>query len=365
MLPECRWSEQEVWAPGRLQLYVDDPALVAWGTAAQRALSFSLAVLLWLVLGVPLSWTKGAVHPAEAVHRWIGVCFTSPAPGVARMSLPEPFIEGVMVLCRAFLSAGRLPLRKADSLVGKAGRVAYVLPHTRPFIHTLYAALAASLRAKAAGARETAPTDVACRRFRHGAGMLLRILSFKDRQAPIPHSRDVFARELPTPDPAKRRIEVDASPWGGGGVLVIHGKPVRCFCCTWEAGEFQGLGVEVGSSASQTFFEILVLVLAIELWARSARPTAVLGDNVAALQEAISMKGKGIHAPLSQALAVLIVSRTLHLSAGHLPSEANEAADSLSRQAEPGNLKSWPFAPDQHVIQDVPLSPSALWAWIK
>ena len=146
--------------------------------------------------------------------------------------------------------------------------------------------------------------------------------------------------------------------------MVINGKPVRCFCCAWEAGEFQGMDVEVGSSASQTFFEILVLVLAIELWALSVQPTAVLGDNVAALQEAISMKGKGLHAPLSQALAVLIVSRTLRLSAGHLPSEANEAADSLSRQAEPGNAKRWPFSPDQNVIRDVPLAPSALWAWI-
>ena len=105
--------------------------------------------------------------------------------------------------------------------------------------------------------------------------------------------------------------------------------------------------------------------MAIELWAQGAQPTAVLGDNVAALQEAISMKGKGLHAPLSQALAVLIVSRTLRLSAGHLPSEANEAADALSRQSEPGNAKRWPFSPQQNVIQDVPLAPSALWAWIR
>ena len=364
MLPESRWEPAAPWAPGRLQLYVDDPTLVTWGSASQRAASFGLAVLLWMVLGVPLSWTKGAVHPAQAIHVWIGVCFSSPSPGVARMTLPTQFVDGLLQLCRKFLSSGRLPLKMADALVGKAGRVAYVLPHTRPFVHTLYAALAASLRAKAAGAKEAAPTDVACRRFRHGAEVLVRILGFRDRMAPVPHSRDILAREPSPPDPAVRRFEVDASPWGGGGVLVENGRPVRCFCCTWRSEDFGDLQVEVGSSAWQTFFEVLVLVLAVELWAQGCRPTVVLGDNVAALQEALSLKGKGVHAPLSQALSVLLVSRSLRLAVGHLPSEANDAADSLSRQSEPGNVKPWPFSPALGVTTDVPLSPAALWAWI-
>ena len=120
----------------------------------------------------------------------------------------------------------------------------------------------------------------------------------------------------------------------------------------------------MGSSASQTFFEVLVLILAVELWGDATRPTLVLGDNVAALQEAISLKGKGGQAPLSQALSVLLVSRSLHIAAGHLPSEANVAADTLSRQAEPGNAKPWPFRSEQRVAIDEPLSPAALWGWI-
>ena len=122
--------------------------------------------------------------------------------------------------------------------------------------------------------------------------------------------------------------------------------------------------VEVGACASQTFFEILVLVLAVELWAEGTQPAIILGDNVAALQEALTLKGKGTHAPLSQALSVLLASRSLRLAAGHLPSEANEAADSLSRQSKPGNSKPWPFAADQGVVIDTPLAPSVLWGWI-
>ena len=44
------------WAPGRAQLYVDDPAIVSWGPPESRATSFSLIILFWLVLGIPLSW---------------------------------------------------------------------------------------------------------------------------------------------------------------------------------------------------------------------------------------------------------------------------------------------------------------------
>ena len=125
------------------------------------------------------------------------------------------------------------------------------------------------------------------------------------------------------------------------------------------------MSVQIGDSSSQTFFEISVLVLAVELWAEGVRPAIVLGDNVAALQEALSLKGKGVHAPLSQALSVLIISRSLRLSAGHLPSEANDAADALSRQSEPENAKPWPFQPHQGVIVDEPLAPAVLWSWLR
>ena len=77
LVHELSWTSLARWAPGRLQLYVDDPALVAWGTLGQRSLSFSLVVLWWMVLGIPLSWTKGAVYAAQQIHRWIGVCARS------------------------------------------------------------------------------------------------------------------------------------------------------------------------------------------------------------------------------------------------------------------------------------------------
>ena len=69
-----------------------------------------------------------------------------------------------------------------------------------------------------------------------------------------------------------------------------------------------------------------------------------LGDNVAALQEAINMRGKGPQEALAQALAVLRGARSLQLAVGHLPSESNTLADCLSRLFAPStDANQWPF----------------------
>ena len=58
MIHHTAWTSDAAWAPGRKQLYVDDPTVVTWGSTARRATSFSLVVLLWLtVLISPSDWT--------------------------------------------------------------------------------------------------------------------------------------------------------------------------------------------------------------------------------------------------------------------------------------------------------------------
>ena len=148
-------------------------------------------------------------------------------------------------------------------------------------------------------------------------------------------------------------------------MLFLDDLPVRCFACRWRERDFKGMNVTVGSSASQTFFEVLAVVLAIEVWCVDASPTILLGDNVAALQETLDLKGKGPQEPLAQALALLRCSRTLRLTVAHLASEANLLADALSRQSEPGNTKPWPFRAGSAVCVDKPLRPSTLWKLVR
>ena len=107
------------------------------------------------------------------------------------------------------------------------------------------------------------------------------------------------------------------------------------------------------------------MVLALELWGQTLRPTVVLGDSTAVLQEALSLRGKGLQEDIAQVLCVLVVSRSLAVTVGHLPAEANLDADALSRLAEPNGSHKDPFEHRRDVIRDVPLRPSTLWEWIR
>ena len=229
-----------------MQLYVDDPAAVVWGQKDQRKRTLNLMVLFWLSLGIPLSWKKGAVYGDRAPYLWIGVQFEGVRPGVARMTLPPAFIADLVALCEGFLIRKTQPLSSAEALVGKAGRVAHVLPLTRPFTSALYAALTASVVAHSVKAKEAPPCQVACRRFYEAALMLKRILATAGRSL-VPLHRDVPAVAPEPADPRRRRIEVDASPWGGGGALYSDNWPTECYSLAWDPHEFPEMGVTVGS----------------------------------------------------------------------------------------------------------------------
>ena len=99
-------------AQGRLQLYVDDPALVLQGTLEQQHEALDMFVLWLLVLGIPLSWSKGSFSQAADRHTWIGVEFHVAAPGVAVLTVPRPFIESLFALVRRFAD----PARRVASL---------------------------------------------------------------------------------------------------------------------------------------------------------------------------------------------------------------------------------------------------------
>ena len=74
-------------AEARLQLYVDDPVLSVKGTPDECTLSIDLVIMLWLALGIPLSWKKGELFMNGAAHRWIGIVY-SLVPEGAIMRLP-------------------------------------------------------------------------------------------------------------------------------------------------------------------------------------------------------------------------------------------------------------------------------------
>ena len=93
----------------------------------------------------------------------------------------------------------------------------------------------------------------------------------------------------------------------------------------------------------QTFWEFATLLLSLLTWGNKfvTESVMVVGDNTGALNNALSLKGKGELIAIARELSWRQAKRGWLFSVGHLPSEFNVVADALSRQADPKGCK-WP-----------------------
>ena len=80
-------------------------------------------------------------------------------------------------------------------------------------------------------------------------------------------------------------VQVDASPWGAGAVLLQGGLPTEYAWCAWTPQTAAHLGIDIGSPAGQTTWEYVAVLLALLLWGTRfcSEGLAVLGDNLASL----------------------------------------------------------------------------------
>ena len=324
-------------APGRVQLYVDDPAVAVVGTRAQAHVSFDLVVMWWLALGIPLSWKKGQTFDGSTPHRWIGIMYHVVDKGAVMRLPPEFLLELAELLAPLCRRTGTIGIPELEVVVGKAARVAHVVPSAKPFVAGLWGGLGAAKTARNNGVREAPPNQVACRRVCYSASWL-RALILDDQKQVLPLER------LVTPCPPASSclsgwsIEFDASPFGGGAVLKDpDGNITEFFSTVWTGDEAMHLNVRPGDPAFQTFWEFATLLLSLILWGGFFTKEAVLilGDNIGALSNALALKGRGILLNVARELAWRQARRGWKFSVGHLPSEFNVVADALSRWADP------------------------------
>ena len=321
----------------RCQLYVDDPVVTVRGTPEACRTSLDLVIMLWLSMGIPLAWKKGQLYGKDEPHRWIGIMYSVTDEG-AVMRLPEEFIEDLRSLLKPACSPkGMMTINELEVLVGKAARVAHVVPAAKPFVGGLWGAMAAARRPS------TRARKVPTRRFCYSAAWLLALLA-EDGSCPLVLERLVTPW---APRPARTsgdRIEFDASVYGGGALLRDgSGCIVEYFSILWTEWDAPHLGVAPGDPKHQTFFEFLTLLLALMVWGNSFVETsvAVLGDNVGSLSAALSLKGRGNLLAVARELSWRRARHRWSFEVAHLPSEHNVVADSLSRVADPKGVP-WP-----------------------
>ena len=325
-------------APGRLELYVDDPIVSARGAYDKAMATFDAVILWWMVLGLPLSWKKGSLTQGEEVHRWIGIDYHLTPLG-AIMRLPPPFVENLLLLLSSIKATGTIAIHDLEVLIGKAARVAHVVPSARPFVAGLWGGLRA---VRMAGSRQAPPGRVPCRRLCYAASWLRALLTESD-DCPLKLERLVGPSPPGSPSTASRHIEFDASPFGGGAVLRdSSGHVLEYFSIVWNEWDAEHIGVVPGLPKYQTFWEFLTLLLALMTWGDlfTDDKVMILGDNTGALSDALSLKGRGPLMSVSRELSWRSARRRWLYSVGHLPAEHNVVADALSRALGEGRIAS-------------------------
>jgi len=129
-------------------------------------------------------------------------------------------------------------------------------------------------------------------------------------------------------------------------VLHVGGHPVEFAELAWTTRDAKKLGTSIGAPDGQTSWEYLVILVALVLWGHEHRETgvAILGDNLAALNGALHLRGRGALTLITKELSWRKVRLSWKFAAGHLPSEHNHLADALSRLHAPqgSERKSFP-----------------------
>ena len=190
-----------------------------------------------------------------------------------------------------------------------------------------------------------------------------RALLRQDDQAFLPLRRVVHAER---PDPASASgwaIQFDASTTGGGAILRHGTKIYEFFEIAWTAESAGHLGVEPGLPKFMPFWEFLTLVLALCVWGSQfvAHSVAVLGDNTAALTDALQLKGGGQLMAVARELAWRQARFGWSFAVGHVPSESNGVPDALSRTTE----ASGPAYPRLALRHAVEVKPPVLYGFWK
>lgn len=210
-------STQALFHPSRcrLQIFVDDPLIVARGTEAELNSIFNIVLLWWLALGLKVAWTKGALG-IEA--EWIGAKLViNDSEGFVKVMVTAVKLEewrGLLERLDTKPLVGHKPLQQ---FTGKMSWAAGFIPQLKPFVRMLYAALASirencKVRGKCTTGKSNLPFDGSSASY--GAGGQ-KAPSLRSQQAPM-----------------------QAGLLGGGGAVKLRaGQPVEVFAISWTAAE--------------------------------------------------------------------------------------------------------------------------------
>ncbi|KAF4675613.1 hypothetical protein FOL46_000804 [Perkinsus olseni] len=319
---------------GRIETFVDDPAMCARGPTIQVARRrLWLPVLLWLALGFRLSFGKRQV---SLPVRWIGFMISKKDMNVV-VTLPLEKLRVILEMVRPLLvGKARIATKKLRSLCGRLSFAGQIVPYLRAFVALLWSRLA---RADASNQQWITVGDLVT--------PLKWIWCFLSKAVAKDMSNtgdgaDNYLRYFPVERLHVVRwcICVDASPTGLGGFLRKGEEIVSWFADPLDECDCLKFGAVIGDCRWQSVWELLAVLVAIRLWS-SRIPSNVRvmceSDSVVALSAASRLRSKSPSLNcIAQELALhcAVVGVWYQIKFGHVAGVRNQIADDLSRLKE-------------------------------
>ena len=311
------------------QVYVDDPSFVLQGNLEEAAGDLAM-VLLWLgVAGFPLKLSKaGGGKEAD----WVGARIEfHDEPREAHITIPSSKVKQLQDLTDKFLNRPVVGAKELRSYAGMLSFVAGLVPHLRPFLSSIWAALG-----PAGSASDGAPGP---------SGKLIHVRRIRPAlcwvRALTGGEVAPFVRVVPAIEvDIKAEIVTDACPFGMGGILRVEGTPREYFMADITVVLQQKFKATKGDSKWNTLWEAVALLVAARLWLPALGYGAcvrIKSDNMAAL---ISIsKGRAKTTELNVVAREFAIDQArkdyLIKWLSHIPGVTNVQADALSRATAP------------------------------
>ena len=317
-----------------IQIYVDDPLVLAAGSLDARDRSFGKTLLVLGILRLKMSWGKAylGVKPS-----WIGACIWA-SREFLHISVTEQKRAQMVTTLEALLGAPTAPIRELQKVAGSSSFVAGFIVYWKPFVAMIYAAIAATVRESTASHADDhragrATLHVSIKRCRHALVWLLAFLvdwSGCERKFRI----------TPTITIQGNFICMDASPWGMGAALYINFVPVEFFGVELSDQDLRRYSAKKGVSDHITIWEALTFLVCVRVWLVSSSIPQVIrlkSDSLGALRAMMKLSSPNkflnyIAMEVAHHVAVEDVDTSC---LEHIPGVSNVVADSLSRLYAP------------------------------
>ena len=210
------------------------------------------------ILGLPLAWPKGVA--TRGPHQWIGAIFETldhscatelqaqlmqGSSFAASVRPPPDFLAELAGELEPFaFGTAAMPVKAVERMIGRAGRLAYLIPGCRPFVSSLFAAFAATKT----GEDHDAQLDfLPVSRFAPAARWIHSLIRPRPDQVdefPLQH---VIVHAPPRISLTTAAVVYfDASLWGGGAVLYRENLPEAYFEVEWAQVDLSPIGLLSG-----------------------------------------------------------------------------------------------------------------------